>query len=207
MHTQPLFRIDEPHELCALMRAYPLATLVATTAAGLEANLLPLETIETAGEVRLRGHLARTHPLLHAASDGGDVLAVFQSPNAYISPRWYVNGQRSGRVAPSWNYAAVEARGALRLIDERDWLLRHLRSLTASQEAPREAPWSLDDASTEFVDDAARHLIGFEIEVRQLAGKRFLSQQRTPADRESLVRRLSLEQSGAARDVGALIVS
>ena len=41
--------------------------------------------------------------------------AIFRGPDAYISPRWYVNGQRSGRVAPSWNYVVVQARGRIRL--------------------------------------------------------------------------------------------
>lgn len=206
MHTQPLFKLDAPHEVRDFMRAYPLATLVTMTTAGLEANMLPLEVTEQAGIVQLRGHVARTHSLLQAARDGSEVLAVFQSPNAYISPRWYVNGQRSGRLAPSWNYAAAEARGRLRFVESSDWLRRHLEALTASQEAHREAPWSLQDAAPSFIEGAAQSLIGFEIDIDQLAGKRFLSQQRTEADRQSLVRHLSLERSGSARDVAALIV-
>lgn len=105
----------------------------------------------------------------------------------------------------SWNYAAAEARGRIRFIESADWLLRHPRSLTATQEAHRALPWSLEDASAEFVADAARHLVGFEIDIDHLAGKRFLSQQRTEADRQSLVRHLALERSGTARDVAGLI--
>lgn len=113
MHSQSLFQLEDPHAMHHLMRAYPLATLVAVTREGMEANLLPLELCtEAGGATRLRGHVGREHPLVQPGRDGIEVLVVFQSPNAYISPRWYVNGQRSGRLAPSWNYAAVEARGA-----------------------------------------------------------------------------------------------
>lgn len=127
------------------------------------------------------------------------MLVVFQSPNAYISPRWYVNGQRSGRLAPSWNYMAVEARGRMRLVDDGAWLRHHLVTLTLAQETHRAAPWSLADASPEFVDEAAARLIGLEIDVEQLAGKRFLSQQRTEADRRCLVEHLAEECAGSAR--------
>ncbi|MDM0020197.1 FMN-binding negative transcriptional regulator [Variovorax saccharolyticus] len=206
MHTQPLFELEDPKEIERLVRAYPLATLIASTSGGLEANLLPLEWSDDGERVRLRGHVARAHSMSQGCADGCRVLAVFQSPNAYISPRWYVNGQRSGRLAPSWNYAAVEARGCIRFIEDSQWLLRHLRALTAFQEAQREAPWSLEDASPSFVEEAARRLVGFEIDVEQLAGKRFLSQQRTQADRHSLIRHLSLERAGSARELASLIV-
>lgn len=211
MHSQPLFSVEDPCELARWMRAYPLATLVAVTPTGLEANLLPLEVVgvvetgERQGHVQLKGHVARNHALSQIGSAGAQVLVVFQSPNAYISPRWYVNGQRSGRLAPSWNYVAVEARGRMRLVDDGEWLRRHLSALTLAQESHRTAPWSLADATPAFVDEAAARLIGLEIDVEQLAGKRFLSQQRTEADRRSLVAHLAQELSGAARDVSALI--
>lgn len=211
MYSQPLFSVEDPCELARWMRAYPLATVVAVTPTGLEANLLPLEVVhmvaagEHRGRVQLKGHVARSHALSQVGPTGVQVLVVFQSPNAYISPRWYVNGQRSGRLAPSWNYVAVEARGRMRLVDDGAWLRRHLAALTLAQEAHRNAPWSLTDASPEFVDEAAARLIGLEIDVEQLAGKRFLSQQRTEADRRSLVEHLAEESTGAARDVAGLI--
>lgn len=211
MHRQPLFSVEDPCELVRWMRAYPLATLVAVTTTGLEANLLPLEVVhlvetgERKGRVQLKGHVARHHALSQIGPAGTQVLVVFQSPNAYISPRWYVNGQRSGRLAPSWNYVAVEARGCMRLVDDGVWLRHHLAALTLSQEAHRAAPWSLADASPAFVDEAAARLIGLEIDVEQLAGKRFLSQQRTEADRRSLVGHLAEESAGSARDVAGLI--
>lgn len=206
MYTQPLFQPENSAECHRLMRAYPLATVVATTDTGLEAHLLPLEWVAQGVNGQLRGHVAREHSLCQAVRDGAQVLAVFQSANAYISPRWYVNGQRSGRLAPSWNYAAVEARGVIQFTDDSDWMRAHLQALTQSQEAHRAQPWSLQEASASFVEDAARRLVGFEIDIERLSGKRFLSQQRTPEDRQSLIHHLLQEPAGAARDVAAMIV-
>ncbi|MCR6478736.1 FMN-binding negative transcriptional regulator [Variovorax sp. ZS18.2.2] len=206
MHTQPLFSVEARHELLRLMSAYPLATLVTVADGAAEANLLPLEVCDIGVHGTLRGHVARSHALFTGVPDGSRVTAVFQSPNAYISPRWYVNGQRSGRLAPSWNYAAVQAQGVLRFVDDPAWVLAHLASLTASQEAGRAEPWSLDDASQEFVQDASQRLVGFEIDIQSLTGKRFLSQQRTEADRRSLIEHLALENAPSARAVASLIV-
>lgn len=209
MHAQPLFAETDPAALHALVAAYPLATLVTTASEGVpDAHLLPLELCASGtAPACLRGHVPRSHPLRQGAAEGAHVLAVFQGPNAYISPRWYVNGQRSARLAPSWNYVAVQARGRLRWIDEDpQWVLGHLAALTSAQEAGRAQPWSLEMAAPDYVENAARHLMGFEIEVAQLQGKRFLSQQRTEADRRSLIDHLECEPSGMARDVARLIV-
>jgi len=49
------------------------------------------------------------------------------------------------------------------------------------------------------------HLVGFEIEIRDLVGKKFLSQQRTEADRSSLVSNLMLDPAPGSRAIASLI--
>jgi transcriptional regulator len=205
MHIQPLFAVTAEPELQGLMRAYPLATLISTCGASPEVNLLPLEVTSGGPHGRLRGHVSRNHPLATSTAPGSELTAIFRGPDAYISPRWYVNGQRSGRVAPSWNYVVVQARGRIRFVDAVDWMVTHLTALAAQQEAGRDPPWTPADAPASYIDEAAAHLIGFEIELTDLVGKRFLSQQRTEADRHSLVAHLAREPSGAARDLAGLI--
>ncbi|AMM24127.1 FMN-binding negative transcriptional regulator [Variovorax sp. PAMC 28711] len=205
MHIQSLFAITAGHELQALIGRHPLATLVSACASGPAVELLPLEFAAGGPRGRLRGHVARHHPLATGTPQGTEMTAIFRGPDAYVSPRWYVNGQRSGRVAPSWNYVVVQARGRIRFVDSADWVVTHLAALTAQQEARRDRPWSLAEAPGSFVDEMAAQLIGFEIDLSELVGKRFLSQQRTEADRRSIVAHLQRESSGAARDLGALI--
>jgi transcriptional regulator len=206
MHIQPLFAETDTNALHRLIDAYPLATLTTQTSRGLDANLLPLELIDGGQYGRLRGHVSRQHTLYTDTAADGSVLAVFQGPNAYISPRWYVNGQRSGRLAPSWNYIAVQARGIIRFINDQAWVLSHLASLMHRQESQRENPWSLSDTSEQFFEDASKALVGFEIDITDLSGKLFLSQQRTEADRRSVIQHLKGQASGVARDLAALII-
>ncbi|WP_321845038.1 FMN-binding negative transcriptional regulator [Paraburkholderia bannensis] len=204
MHIQPIFAIPEIHELYRLIRTYPLATLIGSADHGLEANLLPVELDETGVRARLLGHVAKKHPVATFPASS-EVVAVFQSPNAYISPRWYVNGQRSGRVAPSWNYIAVEVRGQISFIDDPQWIISHLESLTEAQESGRSDPWTLKEAAPEFVEGASKNLLGFEIVISKVSGKRFLSQQRTEADRRSVAQNLTRSNSASAQELASLI--
>ena len=80
-----------------------------------------------------------------------------------------------------------------------------MTALTAQQEAGRDTQGSPADAPASYIAEATTHLIGFEIELTDVVGKRFHSQQRTEADRQSLVAHLARESSGAARDLAALI--
>ena len=205
MHIQPLFVIEARQELHQLMRDYPLATTITSAGGTVEVNLLPLELRDLGIHGLLCGHVARTHSLWTQGSEALEVTVIFQSPNAYISPRWYVNGQRSGRNAPSWNYVAVQAQGQLRFTEDAGWMAAHLASLTATQEATRAQPWSTTDISPDFLSETTKRLVGFEIQIEAMTGKRFLSQQRTEADRESLVQHLALDASLSARAVATLI--
>jgi transcriptional regulator len=203
MYIQERFREPRLDRLHAFIRAHSLATVV-IGAPRLEAFLMPIEIVSDGEQGLLRGHVVRTNHLSQVPVYT-EVLAVFQGPNAYISPRWYVNGQQSGRVAPSWNYTTVHASGPIRFIDDAQWLQAHLTSLTDLQESQRANPWRLADAPSEFVDGLIARLIGIEIKITHIEGKDFLSQTRTPADRDSIVRHLRAEPSGMASDIAAEI--
>src|SRR3990167_5991756 len=116
MYVQNIFSETRNEVLHGLMSDYPMAALVVLTPDGLEANNLPFEVDPTSGTFgTLRSHAARTNPFLQTHVPGMEALVIFQGPNAYISPTWYVNGQKSGKVLPGWNYAVVHAYGKLRI--------------------------------------------------------------------------------------------
>ncbi len=209
MHALPLFRETRPGALFDLIRRYPLGTLVTCDADGrAQADLMPMELVlpEAPGApVRLRGHVGRHHAVAHARE--GEVLAVFQSPGHFIDPRWYVAGRASRRNAPSWNYAAVQARGPWRRVDDAAWMHRHLAALTAAQATIAEGPqpWGLDDVDPTVLASAVERLVGWELTVQALEGKFFLSQQRTPADRVALAAGLRATGRGAALELAPLV--
>ncbi len=181
---------DEPdiavmHEL---IRACPLATLVTLTAAGIEANHIPLLLLEQAApRGMLCGHVARSNPLWREHTESAEVLAIFHGPQNYVTPSWYATKAESGKVVPTWNYASVHARGKLTVRDDAQWLRPHLEMLTAHNEKSFEHPWAVEDAPREFTDKLIEAIVGIEIVITDLKGKWKVSQNRPPADRVSVV--------------------
>ena len=138
---------------------------------GLTANSVPLQLhAAPPGLGVLRAHVARANPFWRDAAGLAEALVVFRGVDAYISPSWYATKRETGKVVPTWNYTAVHAYGAVRVIDDRDWLRRQIDDLTAAHESGRPAPWSVDDAPAGFIDDMLAGVVGIEIEISRIEG-------------------------------------
>jgi transcriptional regulator len=196
---------DEPRVevLHALIRAHPLATLVMTTAQGLEANHIPL-LVDPAPTPwgTLLGHVARANPMWRTFDRNTDVLAVFQGPQGYITPSWYPSKAQHGKVVPTWNYAVVHAHGPLIIHDDAEWLRKLVTRLTVSQESLRDKPWQVSDAPADYVDTMLKAIVGIEIPMGRLQGKWKMSQNRLPQDREGVIQ--SLQAQGDAASLAML---
>ena len=167
-------RIEVLH---ALMRAHPLATLVTLSADGLNANHIPLLLSEQPAPLgTLRGHVARGNALWRDVVQGVEVLAVFQGPDAYISPSWYPTKLEHGKAVPTWNYVVAHAYGSLRVMDDAAWLRAHLEALTRQHEAALPAPWHITDAPPDYIAQMMAAVVGIEISITRLLGKWKVSQ-------------------------------
>jgi transcriptional regulator len=195
-------RTEVLHEL---IRAHPLAALVTQDAAGLDANHIPL--LVDPGPApwgTLRGHVARANPL--ARTGECDALAIFQGPQAYVSPAWYPSKRETGgKVVPTWNYVIVHAHGRLRVIDDKRWVLDLVRSLTERHEAGRPAPWGVSDAPADFIARQLEAIVGIELQITRLTGKWKASQNRPERDRAGTAAGLTAEGREAAAAMSALV--
>jgi transcriptional regulator len=197
MYLPKHFEQADRDALIALMRERPLATLVIATPDGPTADLVPLEYVAEEGEHgTLRGHVARANPLWQHA--GAQALVVFTGPDAYISPGWYASKREHGKVVPTWNYAMVQARGALRVHDDAPWLRALVGQLTERHEAAQAKPWSVDDAPEDYVQQMLRAIVGIEIELTSLVGKWKVSQNRSAADRAGVAQGLAATDPASA---------
>jgi len=178
MYVPSHFKEDDVGKLQQYIRDYSFGLLVVADDDGIEANHVPFhlnsEQDGTLGQ--LQCHLARNNPVWQRLHDGARVLAVFQGPDAYISPSWYETKAETGRVVPTWNYLAVHAEGSARVIEDPNWLKLHLHQLTDKHESGMAKPWSVDDAPTDFTERLVQAIVGVEIKIETLTGKLKASQ-------------------------------
>jgi len=177
MYIPDHFREDRTDVLLDAVRRIGFATLVTE---GLEANHLPMLLQDAGGVPVLRGHVARANPVWKKGE--GEALAIFLGPHAYVSPNWYPSKAETGKAVPTWNYLTVHAKGAIRWMQDADWLKSHVGELSAAHEAGRPQPWSIADAPASYIDSMVRGIVGFELTVVMLEGKWKLSQNRDAAD-------------------------
>ena len=201
MYLPAHFAESRAEVLHALIRSHPLGLLVTQNGDGsIAANDIPfvLDASDDGSPGVLRAHVARANPLWRTARGDVESLVVFQGPQGYVSPAWYPDKAEHGKVVPTWNYVVVQARGALRAIDDRGWLRAFVTRLTDRHEGPRPAPWAVTDAPADYVDTMLGAIVGIEMPVTSLVGKWKVSQNRPPADREGVAQGLDRERGDPA---------
>jgi transcriptional regulator len=194
------FEVEDPAALLAELCAVVPATLVTRGPDGFRASILPMLFDRDDGpHGMIRGHLARGNPQwreieasIAARGDGaGEALAIFDGPDAYVSPSWYEEKRLTGKVVPTWNYVTVQAHGTISTIHDPDWLIPHVGRLVARHETGRPRPWALTDAPDHYVRTQARAIVGLELRIERLEAKAKLTQNRSPEDIEGTIDGLS----------------
>jgi transcriptional regulator len=199
MYDVEAFREDRVEVMHGLIKAHPLATLVVSTAQGLEANHIPLLIDpESTPWGTLLGHVARANPVWRTFDSKTEALAVFEGAQGYITPSWYPSKAEHGKVVPTWNYAVVHAHGPLIIHDDVEWLRQLVTRLTVSRESLRDKPWQVTDAPADYVDTMLKAIVGIEIPVRRLQGKWKMSQNRLPQDRDGVMQSLQAQNDAAS---------
>jgi transcriptional regulator len=190
--------------LHALMREHSFATLISMLDGELFATHLPILLDADAGDYgMLRAHMARANPHWHAfAPDAAPSLVIFQGPQAYISPSWYVAEQ----AVPTWNYIVVHAYGRPTIIDDARSVRALLDDTVSTFESGFPRPWSTSTLTEEYVSGMARGIVAFEIPISRLEGKRKLSQNRPVEDARRAASALEASGDALGQTVAALML-
>lgn len=191
MYLPKQFAEPRVEELHRIVRENSLGMLVTTTASGLEANHLPfLLDISADGVGTLVAHVARNNPVWKEVRDGDAVLVIFRGVNGYISPNWYPGKQETHRRVPTWNYEVVHAHGTIRVRDEEKFVRGVVARLTRLHEADQVKPWKMGDAPDDYIAEMLSNIVGIEVRLHRMEGKRKLNQHHQPQDREGAIRGL-----------------
>ncbi|KAL1977951.1 hypothetical protein VTN31DRAFT_810 [Thermomyces dupontii] len=162
----------------------------------------------------LRGHMAKQNPQAKALMAAlaakqaeqqtssaleldDEVLVLFTATDHYITPKFYVQTKPdTGKVVPTWNYAAVQAYGKIRVFcdskseETSNFLQRQIEDLSQHAETAImhfDEPWKVSDAPVPYIELLKKNIIGIEIKIERLEGKFKMSQEMSVGDRKGVV--------------------
>lgn len=180
------FRVSDTGPLHDLIAAHPFGILIGTFENAPYASHIPfLLERDTGPQGTLIAHVARNNPQAGLFDTAQEMLAIFQGPHGYISPRWY----SPGNAVPTWNYAVVHAYGTPIPVTDKDRTRQHQERLVAAYEGAD--GWRMDSQPEAYLDGMLEGITAFEMPIERLEGKFKLSQNRPAADRESVIAALS----------------
>ena len=163
MYLPPQFKAkDEAHAL-AVMRAYPLASLISVDDAGFPCvTHLPLHLTQVNGQLILLGHCAKANPHWRYLQLRPQALVTFMGPHAYMSPKVYPDLTR----VPTWSYLAVHAKVDASLVEEPQAKDRLLKQLIGDHEPPYAAQWR--GLAEDYQSKMLSAIVAFELRITEL---------------------------------------
>jgi transcriptional regulator len=191
MYTPKAFAVTDLPAMQAAMKQAGLATLVTSTSGGLVATHLPLLLDEGKGPYgTLTGHISRANTQWKDTDPQAEGLIIFLGLDTYVTPNWYPAKRESGRVVPTWNYAAIHAYGRIVFFEDAERLRTVVTELTHRYEAAFPDPWQVTDAPPTYIDSQLKAIVGFEFEILRLEGKQKFNQNRSLEDRRGVIQGL-----------------
>lgn len=186
MYLPEHFEEVDPAEIAAIMRAAPLASVVAQTSEGLLANHVPLLADK---QGNLIGHFALANDMHRLVPEDAEVLVIFRGVDGYVSPNYYPGKAEHHRAVPTWNYQVVHMHGTISFQHDVSSKRAAVGLLTRAHERALhgDEAWRMADAPTDYMDDMLGKIVAFRIAVTRTIAKSKLSQNRDRRDLDGAI--------------------
>lgn len=171
----------------SIIKEFPLGVLITYSELGIIANHVPFNVVERDGKRFLQAHLAKVNHQLPSLKEDTELLVCFQSANSYITPSYYKTKQKTHKVVPTWDFAAVHCYGKATLIDDYNFIRKQHELLTNQEEQKRETPWTVDETPQKYYTMLQKAIIGIEIEIDRVEAKYKFEQKMSQADISGVV--------------------
>lgn len=192
MYIPPHYRNADADELLAFISAFPFAVVTCNGPGVPLVSHLPVLPEQQGTTLLLHTHFSKANLQAQQLKDGDELLVVFQGPHGYVSPAHYEKTQN----VPTWNYVAVHARGKVSVLRDNDAAYKLLEKSVHHFEPAYFSQWkNLDSA---YVQRMIQGITAITITVDTLEGKFKLSQNKTAAEREKIIR--TFEKSDAEHE-------
>jgi len=191
MYQPAYFKEEDRSKAFDFIQIHPFGVLISRDA--FIASHVPI--MPSDDKSRLYTHVAERNPLAHLDA-GTDVLAIFQGPHAYISPKLY----KSSQSVPTWNYIAVHIKG--RIIElNRDKSEEILMHLVEHIEPGYKKQWQ--EISSQYKSALINEMRPLEIEISSVEMTRKISQNKSESDRKRIADYLLSTDDSNARAIAS----
>ncbi len=192
MYLRPAFTETDLDRLAAMIAENSFGMLVTRTDAGMEASHVPFLVARDGDSLVLSAHLGGPNTQC-AAFEGGQALAIFGGPHAYIAPGWYATQP----AVPTWDYIAVHVHGVLEPVDDAAGTLEILHGLSAHDPLG----FTPDTPPASYMEGMLRGIRAFRLRSTKIEGQWKMSQNRSAADRQGVVAGLRAQGETAVADI------
>jgi transcriptional regulator len=145
-------------------------------------------------------HMARDNPQWKSLLENESVLVVFNGAHGYVSPSLY-----STPGVPTWNYAVVHMHGKPSIIEDSEGVEKILEKLTTHFEANQSNPWKLNYPIEK--SKLLQMIVGFEVNIQKIEGKFKLSQNKTPEEKQNIIKVLSKSEHNGDIELSKFMAS
>ncbi len=199
MYIPEYFNMEDPEAIEHIVRENALGTLITASPDRLKVTHLPLMYARSGDGGIITGHVSRENDHWEVLDGESESLAIFQGPDAYVSPDWY----QEGPAAPTWNFAIVHMRGPVRAIEASEWLSAHVDELTKRHET--KALGHPNPTDREYQTGRIAGIVGVQMKVTSIEAKFKLNQNRSAADRAKVADQLDVSGDQLTAAVAALM--
>ncbi len=194
MYLRPAFVETDLDRIEGLIRANPFGVFVTYGPDGMNASHIPFAVERSGDTIVVIGHLAAPNAQC-AQFDGGEALAIFSGPHAYIAPSWY----KTQPAVPTWDFSAVHIHGKLEPVTDHMEMLDQLAA---------EDPGGFDvrDLPGKFREAMFNGIRSFRLVATRIEAQWKMSQNRSIDDRLGVIAGLrSQGLHDVAREVEATL--
>lgn len=196
MYDISYFKASDDEQVYEFMQAHPFIILCGADKDNMPvATHIPVLIERRNDQLFLLAHAMKKQGHTEAFRHNNQVLAIFYGPSTYVSASWYENK----KVASTWNYQAVHAKGKLHFLDE-DGLRKVLTRLTEKFENNPQSPSLVQNLDNEYVNKMMQAIIAFEIEITDIQHIFKLSQNRDERSHAHIIEHLK-EKGGEAASI------
>ncbi|SDD92919.1 FMN-binding negative transcriptional regulator [Pedobacter soli] len=193
------YKFESEAAKIAFMQRYSFATIITNNDQQVPlATQLPFVVDQRTDKLILGGHFSIANEQARYIEQNTSLI-IFTEPHAYISPTHYSKRES----VPTWDYIAVHAYGKAKVINDENLKLNALEQMINVYEKDYMDQWnSLADT---FKNKMIKGIVAFELEVTDLQGQQKLSQNKTQAERESIIAQLRNSNNTVEHDLASYI--